>query len=320
MTRRRIVASLTAGAAVVGLTALIVTRAFPLQAQVADATEQASAAPVQVVKGATTCCTASCPSIRRVPLRSASKGTWRSISSSMSGARSRTPASRAGREELRRAALSSVLTWHYAPSALSNAAAQAVMRFRLPAEGTAATPSEVEFKQRMYTMLRGGEVGFAIEQGSREEPSTAQKIEHRIEEMRRAVESDQTSDGERLELKGKLEELSQRMEKLRAEHETGVAEVPAQSDSTRLYRVRSERVSNEVVSDIMRRAGLSVGAVITEATFRRVTGAGGGDRRARAGRARPRRTRRRRADVHRALTRRNRPGGRSRSPGPLRVQ
>ena len=51
MTRRRIVASLTAGAAVVGLTALIVTRAFPLQAQVPDATGQASAAPVQVVKG-----------------------------------------------------------------------------------------------------------------------------------------------------------------------------------------------------------------------------------------------------------------------------
>ena len=269
MTRRRIVASLTAGAAVVGLTALIVTRAFPLQAQVADATEQASGAPVQVVKGADHLLHGELP---EYPARAVAQHVEGDVAldffvderGEVSDARVSS-----GPEELRRAALSSVLTWHYAPSALSNAAAQAVMRFRLPAEGTAATPSEVEFKQRMYAMLRGGEVGFAIE-GTREEPSTAQKIEHQIEEMRRAVESDQTSDGERLELKGKLEVLSQRMEKLRAEHETGVTEVPAQSASTRLYRVRSERVSNDVVSDIMRRAGLSVGAVITEATFKRV--------------------------------------------------
>ena len=87
--------------------------------------------------------------------------------------------------------------------------------------------------------------------------------------MRRVVESDQTSDGERLELKAKLEELSRRMATLRAEQETGVAGVPAQQ-STRLDRVRSERVSNEVIGEIMRQAGLSVGSEFTEVTFNRV--------------------------------------------------
>ena len=73
MTTRRIVASFTAGAAVVAVAAVMVTRAFPLHAQAPA--PGPTGEPVQIVKGGDHLLHGELPEYPAGPARSTSRGT-----------------------------------------------------------------------------------------------------------------------------------------------------------------------------------------------------------------------------------------------------
>ena len=72
MTTRRLIASLTASAAALALAATFAVRSFPLEAQ-GRGPRHAGAGPDRR-RAASTCCTATCPSIRAAPSKQKVEG------------------------------------------------------------------------------------------------------------------------------------------------------------------------------------------------------------------------------------------------------
>jgi TonB family protein len=270
MTTRHLIASLTASAAALSLAAIVAVRSFPLEAQgqnhkATPAAEANGREPIQIVKGGEHLLHGSLPDYPKrafalrvegdviVELALDERG-------EVSDARVLT-----GPDELRRAALESVLQWHYAPASLRSTTVQATLRFRLPAE--------------VSEPMRGE--AFTVEV---EEKASAQRLERRIVELQTALEDPSASASQRVEWKMKLADTEKMLEKIREDQHAGwessgevlFKEVRDHghglfdNGQLRLVQIRSERVTPETMKELIARSGISVGDVLTKETAKRV--------------------------------------------------
>ncbi len=271
MTTYRLIASLTTSAIVVGLAAVFAVRSFPLQAQAAAPASVATGDPVQVVKGADHLMHGQLPEYPERAIKQQVEGevvldVALDDRGEVADARVLT-----GPDELRRAALESVLQWHYSPAALRNVSTQVVLRFHLPPpEAARAEGSDAE---RRFTTKDGRTVRVRINEPleldeKSPEMSARQRAERLMVEVREAIENPQTPAGQRDELKRKLDDLKRGFEERRDEENAN--KTGAQDGQAQLVRVRSERVADGMASEILAKAGLSVGSIVSEESLKRI--------------------------------------------------
>jgi bla regulator protein BlaR1 len=282
MTTRRLIASLTASAAALALAATVAVRSFPLEAQgqrpaTAPAQETPGKAPVQIVKGGEHLLHAGLP---EYPHRAIEQRVEGEVLLDLAiDDRGEVSDARvlSGPDELRKAALESVLQWHYSPDAVRSMSTQAALRFHLPAEG-----SRAEFGGRIYVVREDGK--------EEEELAAAQRAERRIMEIEQALESPRTTAAEKEELQHKYADAKNMM--VEAETIEMIGKIQAEQDaadrrtlvfkvgeiiegrtfegSPRLAQVKTERVSPAVAYELLARAGVKIGDPITKNTARRI--------------------------------------------------
>ena len=200
MTTRRLIASLTASAAALALAATFAVRSFPLEAQ--GRRPPAPAAPIQVVREASTCCTATLPEYPRRAIEQKFEGDV--VVDLTLNDRGEVSDARvlSGPEELRKATLEAVLQWHYSPSAVRSTVTQATLRFQLPAEG-------LEMDQVKTYAMEGRAWAF----------KAPQHAEGPLKEIEMALENPALTDEQRVELKAKYVEMKVMREKIAADIE-----------------------------------------------------------------------------------------------------
>jgi TonB family protein len=286
MTTYRLIASLTTSAVVVGLAGVLAVRSFPLQAQAAAPGSVAAGDPVQVVRGADHLMHGRVPEYPERAIKQQVEGdvvldVAVDDRGEVSDARVLT-----GPDELRRAALESVLQWHYSPTALRNVSTQVVLRFHLPppeavrTEGAAIAAGVLRFHptleaQRAFITTDGQTVKLLtsepleFESGEKGmEMSAHQRAERVMVEMREAIENPQTPPGEKEELKKKLDDMKREFEE---RHEEEAGRMPqSQNGPAQLARVRTERVADGMAGEILAKAGLSVGSIVSEESLKRI--------------------------------------------------
>ena len=277
MTTRRLIASLTASGAALALAATVAVRSFPLEAQgqraAAAAAHQArSGDPIQIVKGAEHLLHAALP-----------EDPHRAIEQRVEGEvlldlaiddRGEVSDARvlSGPDELRKAALESVLQWHYSPDAIRSLSTQAALRFHLPAGESRTEPG----KRVITDAVTSGEE-MKMELIS----SDAQEVEHRMMEIEQALNSSRTTDAEKQELELKYADAKKMIAKIHADREAHEvksltfklergADARTFDGTARLARVKTERVSEAMANEVLTRAGVKVGDPITEDTARRI--------------------------------------------------
>ena len=275
MTTRRLIASLTASGAALALAATVAVRSFPLEAQgqpaAASAQQTPGGDPIQIVKGAEHLLHAALP---EYPHRAIEQRVEGDVLLDLAiDDRGEVSDARvlSGPDELRKAALESVLQWHYSPDAVRSVSTQAALRFHLPAEGL-----RVKLGKRM--------ISYAV---TRDEPekgeisSDAQKAEHRMMEIEQALISPSATDAEKQELELKYADAKKMMMKIHDEQEAAEvrfftykverdADVRKFDGTARLSQVRTERVSPAVAYEVLARAGVKLGDPLTEDTARRI--------------------------------------------------
>jgi len=255
MTTRRLIASLTLSTAALGLATVLAVRAFPLQAEAQTPADQFSGDPVAIVKGGDNLLHAAMPEYPRRAIEQRAEGDV--VLEVTLDDRGEIADARvlSGPDELRRAALESVLNWHYSPAALRSAPTQVTLRFHLPA-------ANAKYENR----------GFATKmleaQKKEDEMSPGQRAEHMMAEIESALADPALSDGQRDELKAKYVEAKIKLEKWRLERELGES-VFGKTDTPRLTQIRTERVSREVVRELMTRTGVKVGDPMDEYAAKR---------------------------------------------------
>jgi TonB family protein len=283
MTTRRLIAAFTASAATLSLATLFTVRTFPLEAQSREVAA-ATGAPIQVVRGGEHLLHGEVP---EYPERAAKEKVEGDVVVDMTlNDRGEVSDARvlSGPEALRKATLEAVLQWHYSPDALSSTDTQATLRFRVPPAGV----QTAEFRGKAY--LVGEEAGWVVR---RKIESEAQLAEHRLIEISKALEEPETTPAQRAELEEKAVETKRLLENVRvesherpiqiepeelhaalerkvvalAERERGAGEQP---ETLRLTRVRSERVSEATIKELLTHAGVSVGDQITRETIERL--------------------------------------------------
>jgi len=284
MTTRRLIASLTASAAALALAAAFAVRTFPLEAQgqaVAD-----SAEPIQVVKGGEHLMHGGVPS--EYPPRAFEKKIEGDVVLEMTlNDRGEVADARvlSGPEELRKTALEAALQWHYSPAALSSTTTQATLRFHLPSKGL----KPVEFAGQGYV---------SPERPKIETAASPERTARQLMEIEKALEDPALTDGQRIELKLKHAEIESRIEKIDLElREKFDREEPfevtpepirererwskelaerraalnvAPDEPPSLVEVRSERVPEGAVSEILAEANVAIGDPITEDVAKRI--------------------------------------------------
>ena len=233
MTTRRLIASVAATAGVVIVAGVLVVRAFPLEARAPQQEARIDAGtPVVIARGGEHLLHASLPEYPRRALDQRVEGEVAleiavDDQGEVSDARVVS-----GPDELRRAALESVLQWHYLASRVSNTTLPVALRFNAAAVA--------EEKRKVAEPVET--VGIALrKKGEKREPYF---VEYRPLEKR------ELTSPEEMEVEIKKVEVAVR-------HAPASLELPQ-----RLAGVRTERVSNGLVKEILDRAGLSVGAMI----------------------------------------------------------
>jgi len=277
MTTRRLIASLTASGAALALAATVAVRSFPLEAQgqrIAGAPAQLTPGgePIQIVKGAEHLLHAALP---EYPHRAIEQRVEGDVLLDLAiDDRGEVSDARvlSGPDELRKAALESVLQWHYSPDAVRSISTQAALRFHLPAEESRAEPGK---RKLAYAVMRDDEPQTV------EISSDAQRVEHRMVEIEQALNSPRTTDAEKQELELKYADAKKMMAKIHAEQEAGevrsfIYKVERNADARKfegtpqLVQIRTERVSAAMAQEVLARAGVKVGDPITEDTARRI--------------------------------------------------
>jgi len=271
MTTRRLIASITISATALALSAVFAVRAFPLQA---EGQEQlpANGDPIQIVRGGDHLLHAALPEYPRRAIEQRVEGDVileLSVDDRGEVADARVLS---GPDELRRAALEAVLQWHYSPAALRSASTQVTLRFHVP-------PPNAEFDKK---------IAFAkmAEDWEKGELTPGQRAERQMVELEQALSDPSWSDADKEELKAKYVEAKMRLEKWRAERlvegdvitmktrdgqiETKVKKAEEPSGPPRLVQVRGERVSNDIMKQVMSRTGLTIGDVVTEQAAKRL--------------------------------------------------
>ena len=265
MTTRRLILAMSASAGVLALAALLAIRSFPLEAQ--GRPQAASGQPVEIVKGGEHLLHGELPEYPKRAIEQRVEGEVTvdlavNDQGEVSDARVLN-----GPDELRKAALESVLGWHYAPSSIRSASTQATLRFNL-------TSANVQYRGGAYTVAMKAEA----EKG---ELSPAQRTERMIAELEAALRDPKVTGSQRDEYQQKLMAVRQDMEKIRAGQRrvygSGEAVEREKSESStgplRLVAFYTERVSQDAASEVLKRTGLKIGDPITEAAMKNLRAA-----------------------------------------------
>jgi TonB family protein len=188
-----------------------------------------------------------------------------------------------GPDELRRAALESVLQWHYSPAALRSTSTQAALRFRVPADSAENREMKERLDGEVVELKRAAVMfdklvvarDFAVRHDGEHQ---AQRAERQLEELTKALEDPNITEQQRAELNAKYREAEERLAKARLMNEMAVKdhiraverEESVFSGPHQLAQVRSERVPQAVIESVLVRAGVKVGDVITEESEKRI--------------------------------------------------
>jgi TonB family protein len=274
MTTRRLILSLGASAAALALAAMIAVRSFPLEAQGQAAV--AGNQPVQIVKGGEHLLHGEVPEYPHRAVEGRVEGDV--VLDLAVDDRGEVSDARvlSGPDELRKSALEAVLGWHYSPSAVRSMSTQATLRFHVPPPD--AELKKAEFGGRVF--VTGQELeGIALKSDKVEivlgEPANEQQAEHLIDELRNAIADPQISVAQREEFKAKLQVTMDLMAKRKAlrDSEAARGSLERSAGPMRLARVKTERVSDEAVNEVMARARLKIGDTVTEDALKRLRAA-----------------------------------------------
>jgi TonB family protein len=295
MTTRRLIASLGASAAALGLATFYAVRAFPLAAQGQAPT---SDAPVQIVKGAEHLLHGDLP---EYPARAAKAGVEGDVVLDLDlDERGEVSDARvsSGPEALRRAALESVLGWHYASPAMSSTSTQAILRFRASALKEALKEKErllahkIEFvnmesraKVPESHFVEGKPVEIVPDSSMWEHKFVVARqleekknLEHRMVELKSALASPDLPADKKAEFEAKLRDTSVMLTKAAKENEFELIEIVPEKavrlDGTqRLTRIEVERLSPATAREVLAHSGVQIGDQLTEQTFKRIVDA-----------------------------------------------
>jgi TonB family protein len=275
MTTRRLILSLGASAGALALAAMMAVRSFPLEAQGQPAV--AGNQPVQIVKGGEHLLHGEVPEYPHRAVEGRVEGDV--VLDLAVDERGEVSDARvlSGPDELRKSALEAVLGWHYSPSAVRSMSTQATLRFHVPPPDAELT--KAEFVGRVLVTTKDMEQGVAFKSNNREEelgePANQQQAEHLIDELRNAIADPQISVSQREEFKAKLQLTMDLMAKRQAlrDSEAGRGRLERSTGPLRLARVKTERVSEEAVNEVMARAGLKIGDTVTEEALKRLRSA-----------------------------------------------
>jgi TonB family protein len=268
MTTRRLIASLTASTAALALATTVAVRSFPLEAQGQSVPAQESTgAPIQIVKGGEHLLHAALPEYPRRAIDQRIHGDV--LLDVVTDDRGEVSDARviSGPDELRRAALESVLQWHYSPEALRSTTLQATLRFNLPA-------ANAEFERRGYAFRT------KAEDEQKADLDKSQHAEHVMKELKLALQDPNASDQQKDEWKREYEKQTLMLDKILAEGagkdgaEYTVRLAPRRplfEGTPRLVRIGGERVTPETMKEFVQRAGLSIGDSITEDMAKRAS-------------------------------------------------
>ena len=257
MTTRRLMISLGASAAALALVATFAVRSFPLQAE--GQARSAGSKPVEIVKGGEHLLHGELPEYPRHAIEQKVEGdVLLDIAVDDQGEVSDARVL-SGPDELRKAALSSVLSWHFSPSALRSASTQATLRFTLTAAN--ATYHGVAFTTEMDEEKR--------------ELGETQRLERVMAELEEGLRDPNLSSSQRDERKKKAAEVQAKMEHIRAERAGENIRVNSEGYQGPLHLVafKTERVSDDAAGEVLKRSGLKIGDTITEDAMHKVKAA-----------------------------------------------
>ena len=257
MTTRRLMMSLGASAAALALAATIAVRSFPLQAQ--GQPRSAGSKPVEIVKGGEHLLHGELPEYPRQAIEQKVEGdVLLDIAVDDKGEVSDARVL-SGPDELRKAALSSVLRWHFSPSAVRSASTQATLRFTLAA-------ANATYRGAAYT------VDLKEQRGDLSEP---QPLERMMAELEEGLRDPNLSPGQRDEYKIKAAAVKAKVDHIRAERVGNKIRANGEAYRGPLHLVafETERVSADAAAEILKRSGLKIGDAITEDSLHRVKAA-----------------------------------------------
>ena len=267
MTTRRLIASLTVSSAALALAATVAVRSFPLEAQgTVGFAQESESSPIQIVKGGDHLLHASFSEYPRRAIEQQVQGDV--VLDLVTDDRGEVSDARvlSGPDELRRAALESVLQWHYSPDALRSTTLQTTLRFSLPA-------GDAEREARAQTLRA------KHEDDEKANDSPAARAEHVMKELSEALQDPSASDQQKDEWKRSYAEKATLLEKIRADLAEGQESMdtirtapgrPLFEGSPRLVQIRGERVTPATMNELTRRAGIHVGDQISEETAKRI--------------------------------------------------
>lgn len=270
MTTRRLIASLTASAAALALTATFAVRSFPLEAQ--GHAPAATGEAIQVLRGGEHLLHGQMPEYPRRAIAQKIEGDV--VVDLTLNDRGEVLDARVlrGPDELRKATLEAVLQWHYSPSALSSTVTQATLRFQIPPGGfEKVADGSVHFRDGVELHMPEADVELR-----------AQAV--KIFTVPDRVAGDMTEYPNHVDLKAKYDEVLTVAEKLKSfevvhDKEPSTLELKIFDDKAgiwalkgepKLADVRTERVTDATAKEVLAQAGIAVGDVITEDAAKRI--------------------------------------------------
>jgi TonB family protein len=273
MTTRRLFASLTASAVALTLAAAFAARSFPLKAQ---GRGPGSGEPIQIIKGGEHLLHGG--TAPEYPRRALAQKIEGDVVVEMSlNDRGEVSDARvlSGPDELRKTVLETVLQWHYSPSALSSAVTQATIRFQIPPGGfkeleMSANVVKVKDETPVVLMTEKALAGWATTE-PRQLDLRAEYTEPRRLDLKAAyVEDDKLEENKWVDVSAKRlkAEFSGRIAVKIVDAELALDETF--TGSHRLVDVRTERVLDAAARELLAKAGIKVGDVVTAETAKRM--------------------------------------------------
>ncbi len=174
-----------------------------------------------------------------------------------------------GPDELRRAALESVLQWHYSPEKLRSTSAQVALRFTAPPAGV-ESEEEVAKYTALLTIRDGEPKEYEIRykrplMAVREDTDL---LKRQLLELESAASGAGLTDAQRIEYKTRSAALRAQLAHVGVETRSAKA-----GWNGPLVRIKTERLPELVATEILGRAGVSIGDRLDEAAMKRVRAA-----------------------------------------------
>ena len=272
MTTRRLIASVTVSTATLSVVAALAIRTFPLEARVPQSSpaHRAPAAPVEIVSGGEQLLHSSMPEYPKRAIHQRVEGEV--VLDITIDDRGEVTDARvlSGPDELRRAALESVLQWHYAPERLRSTSAQVTLRFTAPPAGTESK----EEREKLITFPRtteGEPKEYSVNYLKRSADSAeeVQMLRRRLRELENARSDRELNAGQRREYESRHAEIKERVARVEVETRAVRAGVAA-GRTAPLVRIKTERISELVTKEILGRAGVAVGDQLDDTAIKRV--------------------------------------------------